>query len=84
MIFVTLLWVICIVINGENIYQSLENQIIHYTIEKSLFDVVVTAAARFIILIFFYAILQINHWIIIARKNTKVEQNQKFKILHTN
>lgn len=64
--FVTLLWLICIVINGENIYKALENQIVNYTIKSSLFDVVAAAAARFIILILFYAILETNHWIIIA------------------
>lgn len=66
LIFVTLLWLICIVINGDNIYKALENQIVSYTIEKSLFDVVGTAAVRFTVLIFFYAILRINHWIVIA------------------
>lgn len=66
LIFVTLLWLICTVINGENIYKALESQIVNYTIETSLFDVVVTAAARFFILILFYAILKIDHWIVIA------------------
>ena len=66
LIFVSLLWLICTVINGDNIYKALENQIINYTIETSLFDVVITAAARFLILILFYAILHIDHWIIVA------------------
>jgi StAR-related lipid transfer protein 3 len=70
LIFVGLLWLICVVITGENIYKALEEQVLNYTIEKSLFDVVVAAAARFIILIFFYGILQINHWIIIASTTT--------------
>lgn len=65
-IFVGLLWVICVVINGENIYQALEEQVVHYTIETSLFDVVIAAAIRFILLNFFYGIFKINHWIVIA------------------
>lgn len=66
LVFVGLLWVICVVINGENVYQALQDQILRYNIETSLFDVVGAAAVRFILLIFFYGILKINHWIIIA------------------
>lgn len=70
LIFITLLWLICVVLPGENIYKALEYQIINYSIETSLFDVVVAAAARFILLIFFYAMLKCNHWIIIALTTT--------------
>lgn len=66
LVFVGLLWVICVVINGENIYKALDEQVLHYDIETSLFDVVGAAAIRFILLIFFYGMLKINHWIIIA------------------
>uniref|UniRef100_A0A1A9VWE5 START domain-containing protein n=1 Tax=Glossina austeni TaxID=7395 RepID=A0A1A9VWE5_GLOAU len=64
--FVSLLWLICIVINGDNIFQAFQKQIVHYTIYTSLFDVVVAAVCRFIILILFYALLYVNHWFIIA------------------
>uniref|UniRef100_A0A1B0B6G6 START domain-containing protein n=1 Tax=Glossina palpalis gambiensis TaxID=67801 RepID=A0A1B0B6G6_9MUSC len=64
--FVSLLWLICIVINGDNIFQAFQKQIVHYTIYTSLFDVVVAAICRFIILILFYALLYVNHWFIIA------------------
>jgi StAR-related lipid transfer protein 3 len=70
LLFVALLWLICIAINGENILAVMKDQIINYTIEKSLFDVVATSVGRFIILIFFYGIIQINHWIIIAFTTT--------------
>ncbi|XP_054738818.1 steroidogenic acute regulatory protein-like [Anastrepha obliqua] len=64
--FVALLWLICIMINGDNIFQAFQKQIVHYTFGTSLFDVVGAAICRFIVLIFFYALLYINHWIIIA------------------
>ncbi|XP_013114451.1 steroidogenic acute regulatory protein-like [Stomoxys calcitrans] len=64
--FVSLLWLICIMLNGDNIFIALQKQIVHYTIETSLFDVVAAAICRFIILIFFYALLYINNWFIIA------------------
>ncbi|XP_067632843.1 uncharacterized protein [Eurosta solidaginis] len=64
--FVSLLWLICIVINGDNIFQAFHKEIVNYTFGTSLFDVVGAAICRFIILIFFYAVLYMNHWIIIA------------------
>uniref|UniRef100_A0A1A9VVK4 MENTAL domain-containing protein n=1 Tax=Glossina austeni TaxID=7395 RepID=A0A1A9VVK4_GLOAU len=57
--FVSLLWLICIV-NNRTL------QIVHYSIYTLLFDVVVAAICRFIILILFYALLYISHWFIIA------------------
>lgn len=70
LIFISLLWLICVVITGENIYKALRSQILDYSIETSLFDVVGAAGARFILLIFFYAILKCNHWSIIALTTT--------------
>lgn len=70
LVFVTLLWMISIVINGENLVKLVQEQIVNYSIEKSLFDVVCVAAGRFLILILFYAIVQINHWIIVALTTT--------------
>ncbi|XP_075166850.1 steroidogenic acute regulatory protein-like [Haematobia irritans] len=64
--FVSLLWLICIMLNGDNIFVALQKQIVHYTIETSLFDVVAAAICRFLVLIFFYALLYVNNWIIIA------------------
>ncbi|KAH8269579.1 hypothetical protein KR018_009566 [Drosophila ironensis] len=66
LVFVSLLWLICIVIDGDNIFNAFHKQILEYTIYKSLFDVVALAIFRFIVLIFFYAVLYINHWSIIA------------------
>ncbi|XP_016972407.1 steroidogenic acute regulatory protein-like [Drosophila rhopaloa] len=66
LVFVSLLWLICIVINGDNIFNAFHKQIVEYTIYKSLFDVVAIAICRFVVLIFFYAILYINHWSVIA------------------
>ncbi|XP_017837333.1 steroidogenic acute regulatory protein-like isoform X2 [Drosophila busckii] len=66
LLFVSLLWIICIVIGGDNIFQAFQKQVVHYTIYTSLFDVVATALVRFIVLTLFYAMLYINHWSIIA------------------
>lgn len=53
-------------INGGNISDAFREQVINYKVTTSLFDLVAAAAIRFFILIFFYAILYINHWIVIA------------------
>lgn len=65
-LFIGFLWIISIVITGDNIYNAIDSQILHYTIYKSLFDVVVIAVIRFLVLILFYAFLSSSHWIYIA------------------
>lgn len=53
-------------LNGEYIIKALSEQVVHYSITSSLFDIVLLAGARFILLIIFYAFLSINHWIVIS------------------
>lgn len=66
LLFSCLMWIVCIMLTGDNIRDALNKQVYHYNIETSLFDVVMIAVCRFSILLFFYACLYINHWIIIA------------------
>lgn len=66
LIFTTLLWLITVVITGETIQHALVTQVMHYSIYTSLFDIVVAALCRFSVLILFYALVYLNHWIIIA------------------
>lgn len=66
LLFSSLMWIICIMLTGDNIRDALNKQVYHYNIETSLFDVVMIAVLRFTILLFFYACLYINHWIVIA------------------
>lgn len=65
-LFVGLMWLICVMLQGENIWQAIDSQIKHYNIKTSFFDIVFLAICRFISLWLFYGILQINHWSIIA------------------
>ncbi|XP_060517726.1 steroidogenic acute regulatory protein-like isoform X2 [Cylas formicarius] len=65
-LFISLMWLICIMLKGQNIMNALEQQIVHYNIRTSLFDIVLVALGRFLVLVFFYALLYINHWIIIS------------------
>lgn len=69
-VFISLLWIICVMITGDNIVHALQTQVIHYTIYTSLFDVVVSALLRFLFLILFYGLCHLNHWIVIALSTT--------------
>ncbi|KAF4522698.1 hypothetical protein B566_EDAN012715 [Ephemera danica] len=66
LLFTFLMWLICIMLIGTDIVTALENQIVHYNVHTSMFDVVMASACRFTILLLFYALLYINHWIVIA------------------
>lgn len=69
-LFISLMWLICVMLDGQNIVKALNDQILHYDVHKSLFDIVLIAFSRFVLLILFYAIVQINHWIVIAISTT--------------
>jgi len=62
-----LMWLICLVLAGNfDFHSAFESEIVHYNIKTSLFDVVMGSAARLLILLLFYAILQVGHCIIVA------------------
>ncbi|CAH1398523.1 unnamed protein product [Nezara viridula] len=63
----SLIWLICLVLAGNfNFTDAFYREIVHYSIKTSLSDVVMASLARFIILLFFYGLLHIDHWIIVA------------------
>lgn len=51
---------------GDTIVNALKEQVLNYTIQKSLFDIILAALVRFILLLTFYGVFAINHWSIIA------------------
>lgn len=51
---------------GDTILNAFKEQVLNYTIQKSLFDIILAAMVRFILLITFYGVFAINHWCIIA------------------
>lgn len=64
--FVNLSNLFSIQVNGDTILNALKVQVIQYTIQKSLFDIILAAFVRFSLLIIFYGIFAMNHWSIIA------------------
>ncbi|XP_014468240.1 PREDICTED: stAR-related lipid transfer protein 3 [Dinoponera quadriceps] len=61
-----LMWLICTMIAGQSLKTAFIDQVVHYHIKTSLFDIVMAAICRFTVLLLFYALLYVNHWIIIA------------------
>ncbi|KAJ9595086.1 hypothetical protein L9F63_013612, partial [Diploptera punctata] len=66
LLFTVLMWLICILLNGDDIVNALTKQVVHYSIHTSLFDIVMAAGCRFTTLLLFYGLLYVNHWFIVA------------------
>ncbi|CAB3380027.1 Hypothetical predicted protein [Cloeon dipterum] len=67
LLFTFLMWFTCIMLIGNrDVVQALIDEVRYYNVHTSMFDIVMAAACRFTVLLLFYALLYINHWIIIA------------------
>ncbi|XP_022817009.1 steroidogenic acute regulatory protein-like isoform X1 [Spodoptera litura] len=66
LLFTSLMWLICVMMRGETLEQIMNSEIVHYNVKTSLFDIVMVAVCRFVVLLLFYAVLYINNWSIIA------------------
>lgn len=65
-LFTGLFWAICVLIKNEGAYSALIEEIIHYNVRYSIFDIVMVAGVRFTLLLLMYALLHINHWWMVA------------------
>lgn len=66
-LFIFLIWIICALTSGDyTVSSAFEKEVEHYSIHSSMFDVVLLAAFRFILILLFYALLKISHWWVIA------------------
>lgn len=66
LVFIALLWLISVAVTGESVKKAFIEQVIHYSVYTSLFDIVMASICRFVILILFYAVIYLDHWIVIA------------------
>lgn len=66
LLFTSLFWIICILIDGMPLMEALIEEVRYYDIKHSMFDIVMVASSRFTILLLFYALLHINHWWLVA------------------
>lgn len=66
LVFISLLWLISVAVTGESVKKAFQEQVIHYSVYTSLFDIVMASICRFVVLILFYAVIYLNHWNIIA------------------
>lgn len=51
--------------NGDNIANAFKVQVLNYSIQTSLFDIIMVAFLRFLFLLIFYGLFIINHWSVI-------------------
>ncbi|XP_069026260.1 STARD3 N-terminal-like protein [Embiotoca jacksoni] len=65
LLFVTLLWIIELNVNG-GIQKQLEREVLHYDYHASFFDIFLLAVFRFAALILAYAVCKLRHWWAIA------------------
>ncbi|XP_040912218.1 STARD3 N-terminal-like protein [Toxotes jaculatrix] len=65
LLFITLLWIIELNVNG-GIQQQLDKEVLHYDYHASFFDIFLLAVFRFAVLILAYAVCKLRHWWAIA------------------
>ncbi|KAI4795240.1 hypothetical protein KUCAC02_031551 [Chaenocephalus aceratus] len=65
LLFITLLWIIELNVNG-GIQSQLEREVLHYDYHASFFDIFILAVFRFAVLILAYAVCRLRHWWAIA------------------
>ncbi|XP_022069937.1 STARD3 N-terminal-like protein [Acanthochromis polyacanthus] len=65
LLFITLLWIIELNVNG-GIQKQLEVEVLHYDYHASFFDIFLLAVFRFAVLILAYAVCKLRHWWAIA------------------
>ncbi|XP_028987226.1 STARD3 N-terminal-like protein isoform X2 [Betta splendens] len=65
LLFITLLWIIELNVNG-GIQKQLQQEVLHYDYHASFFDIFLLAVFRFAALILAYAVCRLRHWWAIA------------------
>jgi len=65
LLFITLLWIIELNVNG-GIQKQLDKEVLHYDYHASFFDIFLLAVFRFASLILAYAVCKLRHWWAIA------------------
>ncbi|XP_061695174.1 STARD3 N-terminal-like protein isoform X2 [Syngnathoides biaculeatus] len=68
LLFVTLLWIIELNVNG-GLPKQLNQEVVHYNYHGSFFDIFLLAVFRFAVLILAYAVCRLRHWWAVAILN---------------
>lgn len=69
-VFNVLLWLICAMLTGEGVKNAFKKEVLKYSFEKSLFDIVMASAWRFTLILLAYGLFRISHWWMIAITTT--------------
>jgi len=70
LLFLSLLWIIAILVTGSDLSTEVRNQVLSYSIHTSMFDCICMAAIRFLLCMVFYGLLDVSHWWVIATTTT--------------
>jgi len=70
LLFLSLLWIIAILVTGKDLSSEIYQQVMEYTIHSSMFDCVCVSACRFLLFMIFYALLDISHWWVVTATTT--------------
>ncbi|XP_057713663.1 STARD3 N-terminal-like protein [Corythoichthys intestinalis] len=65
LLFITLLWIIELNVNG-GLPKQLNQEVLHYNYHASFFDIFLLAVFRFAVLILAYAVCRLTHWWAVA------------------
>ncbi|XP_052822493.1 stAR-related lipid transfer protein 3 isoform X2 [Octopus bimaculoides] len=66
-IFTVVIWIIYTqILSANNTHDSYNKEVLYYDIHYSMFDIVMSAAVRFVLLILAYALFRIRHWWMVA------------------
>ncbi|XP_018028136.1 steroidogenic acute regulatory protein-like [Hyalella azteca] len=66
LLFTSVFWIICVLIDGQSIKDGLIEEIVNYTFATSMFDMVVCSMIRFSLLLLVYALIHIQHYWMVA------------------
>ncbi|XP_074140584.1 STARD3 N-terminal-like protein isoform X1 [Sminthopsis crassicaudata] len=72
LLFVTLLWIIELNVNG-GIETTLEKEVVQYDYYSSYFDIFLLAVFRFKVLILAYAVCRLRHWWAVAMRELRLK-----------
>jgi len=65
-VFLSFLWLIAILVTGNDLRLEFYAQIIKYTIHSSMFDCILVSLMRFTMCMIFYALMDISHWWVVV------------------
>lgn len=68
--FCSFLWILSAMLQYKSVKLVYQSEIVNYAMSRSLFDMAVLAALRFLVLLLAYIVLRMKHWLLVALMTT--------------